>query len=118
MAEPENEQHDESGHMRLQKFLAMAGVDSRRNCEEYIRTGRVTVESEVVTDPARSVGSKTQDIRLDGERLRLPRFRYFLVNKPKGVLCTSQRTSTTANWFHGGAAARRTRAKFPLTVSC
>jgi len=75
--------------MRLQKFLAMAGVDSRRNCEEYIRTGRVTVDGEVITDPARGVDPKTQDIRLDAERLRPPRFRYFLVNKPRGFLCTN-----------------------------
>ena len=75
--------------MRLQKFLAMAGVDSRRNCEEYIRTGRVTVDGEVVTDPARGVDPKTQEIKLDAERLRPPRFRYFLVNKPRGFLCTN-----------------------------
>ena len=85
----EDESVDASGMMRLQKFLAMAGVDSRRNCEEYIRTGRVTVDSEVVIDPARSVNPLTQDIRVDSERLRKPRFRYFLVNKPKGVLCTN-----------------------------
>ena len=59
--------------MRLQKFLAMAGVDSRRNCEEYIRTGRVTVDGEVITDPARGVDPKTQEIQLDAERLRPPR---------------------------------------------
>ena len=75
--------------MRLQKFLAMAGVDSRRNCEEYIRTGRVTVDGEVVTDPARGVDPSKQDIRLDAEKLRPPRFRYFLVNKPRGFLCTN-----------------------------
>lgn len=75
--------------MRLQKFLAMAGVDSRRNCEEYIRTGRVTVDGEVITDPARGVDPKTQEIKLDSERLRPPRFRYFLVNKPRGFLCTN-----------------------------
>jgi len=75
--------------MRLQKFLAMAGVDSRRNCEEYIRTGRVTVDGEVITDPARSVNPKVQDIKLDSERLKPPRFRYFLVNKPRGFLCTN-----------------------------
>ena len=75
--------------MRLQKFLAMAGVDSRRNCEEYIRTGRVTVDGEVITDPARGIDPKTQDIRLDAERLRPPRFRYFLINKPRGFLCTN-----------------------------
>jgi 23S rRNA pseudouridine2605 synthase len=75
--------------IRLQKFLAMAGVDSRRNCEEYIRTGRVTVDGEVVLDPARAIDPKTNDVRLDAERLRPPRFRYFLINKPKGVLCTN-----------------------------
>lgn len=75
--------------MRLQKFLATAGVDSRRNCEEYIRQGRVTVDGEVITDPASAVVPDTQDIRLDGERLRMPRKRYFLLNKPKGVLCTN-----------------------------
>ncbi len=75
--------------MRLQKFLAMAGVDSRRNCEDYIRTGRVTVDGEVITDPARSVNPKVQEIKLDSERLKPPRFRYFLVNKPRGFLCTN-----------------------------
>ncbi len=75
--------------MRLQKFLAISGVDSRRNCEQYIRDGRVTVDGEVVTDPARMVNADQHDIRLDSERRRLPRFRYFLLNKPKGVLCTN-----------------------------
>jgi 23S rRNA pseudouridine2605 synthase len=50
----------------------------------------VTVDGEVVTDPARGVDPRTQDIRLDSERLRRPKFRYFLVNKPKGVLCTNR----------------------------
>jgi 23S rRNA pseudouridine2605 synthase len=75
--------------MRLQKFLAISGVDSRRNCEQYIRDGRVTVDGEVITDPARLVDAEVQDIRLDSERRRMPRFRYFLLNKPKGVLCTN-----------------------------
>jgi 23S rRNA pseudouridine2605 synthase len=86
----EESTEDESGPtIRLQKFLAMAGVDSRRNCEEYIRNGRVTVDGEVVTDPARSVSAEDSDVRLDSERLRLARPRYFLLNKPKGVLCTN-----------------------------
>lgn len=75
---------------RLQKFMAQAGVDSRRNCEELIRTGRVTVDGEVVTDPAVSVQADDQDVRLDGEKLQPPTFRYFLVNKPKGVVCTNR----------------------------
>ncbi|MFN9156364.1 MAG: pseudouridine synthase [Planctomyces sp.] len=81
---------EDSAVMRLQKFLAMSGVDSRRNSEQYIRDGRVTVDGEVVTDPARSVHAETSDVRLDAERLRLPRFRYFLLHKPRGVLCTNR----------------------------
>jgi 23S rRNA pseudouridine2605 synthase len=76
--------------LRLQKFLANAGVDSRRNCEALIRDGRVTVDGQVVTDPARSVNPQEQDVRADGERLRLPAFKYFLLNKPNGVLCTNR----------------------------
>lgn len=75
---------------RLQKFLATAGVDSRRNCEEYIRQGRVTVDGDVTTDPAQSVDPDQQDVRLDGERLRMPQRRYYLINKPSGVLCTNR----------------------------
>ena len=46
---------DGSKGTRLQKFHANAGVDSRRNCEEFITGGRVTVDGEVVTNPAVSV---------------------------------------------------------------
>jgi 23S rRNA pseudouridine2605 synthase len=79
---------DETG-TRLQKFLATAGVESRRNCESFIRDGRVTVDGVVVTNPAVSVRPEQQDVRLDGERLLPPRFKYYLVNKPKGVVCTN-----------------------------
>ena len=75
---------------RLQKFLATAGVDSRRNCEAYIRDGRVSVNGEPVTDPGSTVQPAQDDIRLDGERLKLPKLRYFLLNKPRGVLCTNR----------------------------
>lgn len=75
--------------VRLQKFLAMAGVDSRRNCETYILEGRVTVDGKTVSVLATTIDPVTQKIALDGERLRMPRFRYYLLNKPKGVLCTN-----------------------------
>lgn len=75
---------------RLQKFLATAGVESRRNCEEFITDGRVTVDGKVVTNPAVSVDPEQQEVRLDGERLQPTRYRYFLINKPKGVVCTNK----------------------------
>lgn len=73
---------------RLQKYLAVAGVDSRRNCEAVIREARVTVDGKAITDPAFAVHPEEQDIRLDGEKLRPARYRYYLINKPKGVVCT------------------------------
>lgn len=75
---------------RLQKFLATAGVDSRRNCEEFVRVGRVTVDGETVRNPATTVRPEEQEVCLDGERLLPPRFQYFLLHKPKGVVCTNK----------------------------
>lgn len=77
------------GGARLQKLLAAAGVDSRRKCEEYVVTGRVTVDGEVVTDPGYKADPEMQDVRLDGERVRPQKKRYYLLNKPSGYLCTN-----------------------------
>jgi 23S rRNA pseudouridine2605 synthase len=75
---------------RLQKFLAISGVESRRNCEDFIRDGRITIDGKVVTNPAVSVHPERQDVRLDGERLKPSRYRYYLLHKPKGVVCTTK----------------------------
>jgi 23S rRNA pseudouridine2605 synthase len=76
--------------MRLAKFIASAGVASRRAAEELVRAGRVTVGGETVTDPARDVGD-ADDVALDGESLRddSPRVVY-AVNKPAGIVSTAR----------------------------
>lgn len=74
---------------RLQKVLAAAGVDSRRHCEELITTGRVTVDGKVITELGHKVDPDRQRICLDGERIKPERKQYFLINKPKGYLCTN-----------------------------
>ncbi|MCE9560108.1 MAG: rRNA pseudouridine synthase, partial [Armatimonadetes bacterium] len=79
----------DSSLIRLQRVLAMAGVDSRRHCEEYILTGRVTVDGHTVTELGSRVDPHTQEVKLDGERLRLEKPVYYLLNKPKGCLCTN-----------------------------
>ena len=77
--------------MRLAKYLAHAGVASRRASEELIRAGRITVDGTLVTDPATDVG-ETQRIELDGAAVnKEPRVVYML-NKPKGVVSTAQDT--------------------------
>jgi len=74
---------------RLQKILAAAGIASRRNCEEYIREGRVTVDGKTVTELGIKINPQTQKVCVDGERVRFQRKGYFLVNKPIGVVCTN-----------------------------
>ncbi len=73
---------------RLNKFLARAGLGSRRQVEELIRQGRVTVNGQTVTDLAVKVDPHRADIRCDGERLRPQKTAYYLLNKPPGVVCT------------------------------
>jgi 23S rRNA pseudouridine2605 synthase len=75
--------------VRLQKFLASAGLGSRRHCEEYILEGRVTVDGQPATDLGVRVDPVKQVIRVDGERLKPQRKRYYLLNKPAGYVCTN-----------------------------
>ncbi|HEV2812491.1 MAG TPA: pseudouridine synthase [Solirubrobacteraceae bacterium] len=78
--------------MRLAKYLAHAGVASRRAAEEIVRAGRVTVGGEVVTDPARDVGD-ADAVTVDGRRVAGAEERVvWLVNKPPGVVSTARDT--------------------------
>jgi 23S rRNA pseudouridine2605 synthase len=82
---------DEGGSpVRLQRYLAMAGAGSRRHCEEFILTGRVTVDGQTVRELGTRIDPDAQLIRLDGERIRVERRVYYLLNKPVGYLCTSR----------------------------
>jgi len=74
--------------MRLAKYLASAGVASRRAAEEIVRAGRVTVTGVVVSDPAHDV-NPTDSIALDGAPLtHAPSRVVYAVNKPAGVVST------------------------------
>src|SRR5580692_4447628 len=76
--------------MRLAKYLAHAGVASRRSAETMIAAGRVTVAGETVTDPARDVDEGSR-VALDGELIAgaEPRVLYAL-HKPVGVVSTAR----------------------------
>jgi 23S rRNA pseudouridine2605 synthase len=78
--------------MRLAKYLAHAGVASRRAAEEIVRAGRVTVDGEVVADPARDVDD-TRAVTVDGRRVSGAEERVvWLVHKPAGVVSTAKDT--------------------------
>jgi 23S rRNA pseudouridine2605 synthase len=73
---------------RLNKYLAHAGVGSRRHCDELIAAGRVAVNGR----PARDLGTKVepgQRVTVDGQPVRHERHVYWLVHKPRGYLSTN-----------------------------
>ncbi len=78
---------DSKPQHRLQKVLAVAGFGSRRQCEELIEQGRVEVNGNVAT-----LGTKadllTDEIKVDGQRLKKAKPVYVALFKPKGYLCT------------------------------
>jgi 23S rRNA pseudouridine2605 synthase len=78
--------------MRLAKYLAHAGVASRRAAEDLIRAGRVTVNGKVVADLGRQV-AESADVRVDGAAVNGPEARVvWMVNKPAGVVSTTRDT--------------------------
>ena len=77
--------------MRLAKFLAHAGVASRRTAEEIVRDARVTVDGEVVTDPARDV-NESNAVALDGRLVEPEPHEVHALNKPPGVVSTARDT--------------------------
>jgi 23S rRNA pseudouridine2605 synthase len=81
--------------VRLAKFLAHGGVASRRKAEEVIRKGIVSVNGEVVTDPARDV-SDADDVRVNGASVGAEVREVWAVNKPAGVVSTAREPGSRA----------------------
>jgi 23S rRNA pseudouridine2605 synthase len=78
--------------VRLVKYLAHAGVSSRRAAETLIAAGRVSVDDQIVTDPARAVADASR-VAVDGRPLQGPEPRvHYAVNKPVGVVSTAHDT--------------------------
>jgi 23S rRNA pseudouridine2605 synthase len=75
--------------VRLQKILAAAGIASRRKAEEMILAGRVKVNGAIVTELGTKADAARDHIRVDGKLLQgAERMRYFVLNKPKGMVTT------------------------------
>jgi 23S rRNA pseudouridine2605 synthase len=73
--------------MRLNAWLARAGVASRRKADDLIKAGRVTVNGE--PGQLNTFVQSTDDVRLDGEPLAKQKVAYVLLNKPAGVVTTA-----------------------------
>ena len=71
---------------RLQKVIAQAGVASRRDAEELIKAGRVTVNGKAVTELGTKVDPKRDRIAVDKKLIKAEKYIYILLNKPKGII--------------------------------
>jgi 23S rRNA pseudouridine2605 synthase len=74
---------------RLNKFLAHAGLGSRRHCEDLIVAGRVEVDGHRVRELGAKLDPEQQHVTVDGKPVRGERLVYWLLNKPRGCLCTN-----------------------------
>lgn len=75
--------------IRLNKFLSECGLDSRRKVEEYILQGRISINGGIVSQLAVKVDPDEDIIQLDGERVKQDKKVYYLLNKPRGFVTTT-----------------------------
>lgn len=74
--------------MRINKFLASAGLGSRRKCEEFVLSGKIAINGKVISNLAFDV-SENDKVFYDGKLVVLPqKYTYLMMHKPKGFLTT------------------------------
>lgn len=76
--------------MRLNRFLALTGLASRRKCEELIRESRIEINGTTVENLSTQVDPERDRVTYDGERLRIPdTFFYLMMHKPSGFVVST-----------------------------
>jgi len=94
--------------IRLNKYISNSGICSRREADELIKAGAVTVNGQVVTEMGNKV--KPEDtVVYGGERLTSERKKYLLLNKPKGYITTlddPQKRNTVLSLIEGACRER------------
>ncbi|MCX7872712.1 MAG: rRNA pseudouridine synthase [Verrucomicrobiae bacterium] len=74
--------------VRLQKYLASAGIDSRRGAEELILSGRVSVNGEVCSVLGTKIDPEKDEVAVDGLEVKPKKKVYIALHKPPGYICT------------------------------
>lgn len=85
---PPKEHHADTEEIRLNKYISNAGVCSRRQADDYIKEGYVTVNGETILEMGYKVQAK-DDVRFKGKKVENERKVYILMNKPKSLLTTT-----------------------------
>ncbi len=95
--------------VRLNRFLAEAGVASRRKAEELIRQGRVKVNQQVIKELSFRVDPEQDQVEVDGRRIKAQPKAYYLFYKPAGYL-------TALSDPHGRPTIKEFLQKLPVRV--
>ena len=76
--------------MRINKYLALCGVASRRKSDDLIKAGKVSVNGKVVTELGLDINEKKDNVTYDGKEVKLAsKYVYYKLNKPKGYICSA-----------------------------
>ena len=76
--------------MRLQRFLAQAGLSSRRGATSLLQTGRVAVNGKVALEPGIAVDPRQDRITVDGRPVAAQAAVYVVLHKPPGTICSTR----------------------------
>ena len=76
--------------IRLDKYIADLGLASRREVKSLVKSGRIRVDGRPPSGPEQKLDPDAAEVTLDGERLRYRTFRYFVMDKPAGVVTATE----------------------------
>ena len=87
--------------IRLDKWLADAGVGTRSQVKEYLKKGRIRVNGETVKKPETRISEETDEVSFDGEILSRPGLAWYMFHKPAGCITAARngRTETVMDYF-------------------
>lgn len=86
---PQNKKSNEDGAIRLNKYIANSGICSRREADELISSGQITVNGEVIKEMGHKV-KKSDRVVFQGKRINPEKPVYVLLNKPKDFITTTE----------------------------
>lgn len=75
---------------RINKFIADSGITSRRKAEDLILQGRVSVNNSIIENLGYRINPERDQVCIDGERIRIKRNVYYLLNKPRSVISSTK----------------------------
>ncbi|SDT64201.1 23S rRNA pseudouridine2605 synthase [Mucilaginibacter mallensis] len=102
-------ENKDSGLIRLNRYIANAGICSRRKADELIEAGVVSVNGEVVSELGHKIDPIKDEIRYNGELLKREKMVYVLLNKPKDYITTTEDPQERRTVMHLVEKASRER---------